>query len=74
MPNASATSEPLADHPVSIRRGMGASLRLPTFNTTGPVVPADHYTIPPLDRTDPGYLLELIRAKNRAGTSQAGLP
>lgn len=34
-----------------------------TFNTEGPVVIADHYNIPPLDRMDLGYLLELIRAK-----------
>ena len=34
-----------------------------TFNTEGPVVPADHYNIPPLDRMDLNYLLELIHTK-----------
>ena len=33
------------------------------FNTSGPVVPEDHYCIPPLDRMDLDYVLQLIRAK-----------
>ena len=33
------------------------------FNTEGPVRPADHYAIPPLDRVDVDELLALIRAK-----------
>jgi len=43
-----------------------------TFNTTGPVVAADHYCIPPLERIDLGTVLGLIRDKKyfvRAGTS-----
>ena len=31
------------------------------FNTTGPVVAADHYCIPPLDRLDLGAVLDLVR-------------
>ena len=31
------------------------------FNTTGPVVAADHYCIPPLDRLDLGEVLDLVR-------------
>ena len=31
------------------------------FNTTGPVVPADHYCIPPLERFDLDEVLRLIR-------------
>ena len=34
-----------------------------SFNTTGPVVSADHYCIPPLDRLDLGDVLGLIRGK-----------
>ena len=34
-----------------------------SFNTTGPVVPADHYCIPPLERLDLGDVLGLIRGK-----------
>ena len=33
------------------------------FNTSGPVVPADHYCIPPLDRLDLDEVLRLIGAK-----------
>ena len=33
------------------------------FNTSGPVVAADHYCIPPLQRVDPDELLALIRDK-----------
>ena len=33
------------------------------FNTTGPVVAADHYCIPPLDRLDLDDLLRLVRDK-----------
>ena len=33
------------------------------FNTTGPVVPADHYCVPPLDRFDLEEMLTLIRHK-----------
>ena len=33
------------------------------FNTTGPVVAADHYRIPPLDRLDLDELLLLVRQK-----------
>ena len=33
------------------------------FNTTGPVVAADHYCIPPLDRLDLPGVLELVRDK-----------
>ena len=33
------------------------------FNTTGPVVPADHYFVPPLDRFDLEAMLTLIRSK-----------
>ena len=33
------------------------------FNTTGPVVAADHYCIPPLDRLDRDELLRLVRDK-----------
>ena len=33
------------------------------FNTSGPVVPADHYCIPPLERFDLDEVLRLIRAK-----------
>ena len=34
-----------------------------TFNTAGPVVAADHYHIPPLERIDLAEVLELIRDK-----------
>ncbi len=33
------------------------------FNTTGPVVPADHYCLPPLERFDLDEVLRLIAAK-----------
>ena len=33
------------------------------FNTSGPVVPADHYCIPPLERFDLDEVLRLIRQK-----------
>ena len=33
------------------------------FKTSGPVVPAKHYCIPPLERIDLEYILELIRDK-----------
>ena len=33
------------------------------FNTSGPVVPADHYSIPPLERLDLDEVLRLIEAK-----------
>ena len=33
------------------------------FNTSGPVVPADHYCIPPLERFDLDGILRLIRSK-----------
>ena len=33
------------------------------FNTTGPVVPADHYCIPPLERLDLDDIRELVRNK-----------
>ncbi len=33
------------------------------FNTEGPVIAADHYCIPPLERVNLGELLELIRDK-----------
>ena len=33
------------------------------FNTTGPVVAADHYCVPPLARLDPDELLRLVRDK-----------
>ena len=33
------------------------------FNTSGPVVAEDHYSIPPLDRLDLDELLRLIEAK-----------
>ena len=33
------------------------------FNTAGPVVPADHYCIPPLERWDLGEILRLIGQK-----------
>ena len=33
------------------------------FNTTGPVVAADHYCIPPLDRLDLREVLDLVRTK-----------
>ena len=33
------------------------------FNTSGPVVPADHYCIPPLTRVDLDDICELIRNK-----------
>ena len=33
------------------------------FKTSGPVVPAEHYCIPPLERIDLEYVLELIRDK-----------
>ncbi len=31
------------------------------FNTSGPVVPADHYCVPPLERLDLDEVLRLIR-------------
>ncbi len=31
------------------------------FNTTGPIVPTQHYHVPPLERLRPGHLLALIR-------------
>ena len=34
-----------------------------TFNTAGPVVAADHYRIPPLERIDLDAVLDLIRGK-----------
>ena len=34
-----------------------------SFNTTGPVVPADHYCIPPLERLDFDDVLGLVRDK-----------
>ena len=33
------------------------------FNTTGPVVPADHYCIPPLERVNLGEIRTLVRDK-----------
>ena len=33
------------------------------FNTSGPVVPADHYCIPPLSRVDLDDICELVRTK-----------
>ena len=33
------------------------------FNTEGPMKPAEHYCIPPLDRVDSDGILELIRRK-----------
>ncbi len=33
------------------------------FNTTGPVEPADHYFVPPLDRLDAVEVRRLIRQK-----------
>ena len=33
------------------------------FNTSGPVVPADHYSIPPLERFDLEEILRLVDAK-----------
>ena len=33
------------------------------FNTSGPIVPADHYHIPPLERLDLDEVLRLIRTK-----------
>ena len=33
------------------------------FNTEGPVIPADHYFVPPLERVDLGEVLDLIRSK-----------
>ena len=33
------------------------------FNTSGPVVPADHYNVPPLERLDLDEVLRLIRSK-----------
>lgn len=33
------------------------------FNTTGPVAPADHYHIPPLDRIDLGQVRRMILEK-----------
>ena len=33
------------------------------FNTTGPVVPADHYCIPPLERLNLDDIRELVRDK-----------
>ena len=33
------------------------------FNTEGPVVAADHYCIPPLERIDPDAVLGLVRRK-----------
>ena len=33
------------------------------FNIGGPMIPEDHYCIPPLDRVDSEYVLELIREK-----------
>ena len=32
-----------------------------SFNTAGPVKPADHYLIPPLSRIDPDEVLGLVR-------------
>ena len=34
-----------------------------SFNTTGPVNPADHYCIPPLERFDLDEVLMLVRMK-----------
>ena len=33
------------------------------FNTAGPMVPEDHYSIPPLDRLDLAYVLALVQQK-----------
>ena len=33
------------------------------FNTAGPVLPEDHYCVPPLDRLDLGEILSLVRGK-----------
>ena len=33
------------------------------FNTEGPIIPADHYFVPPLERVDLGEVLDLIRSK-----------
>ena len=33
------------------------------FNTTGPIVPADHYYVPPLERLRLGHVLTLVRDK-----------
>ena len=43
--------------------GSATMANVRTFNTTGPVVAADHYRIPPLERIDLDTVLGLIRDK-----------
>ncbi len=48
--------------------GAGAAAECDTpevrfFNTTGPIVPADHYYVPPLERLRLGHVLTLVRDK-----------
>ena len=38
-------------------------MKEPLFNTSGPVLPTDHYCVPSLDRCDLNKILRLIRAK-----------
>ena len=40
-----------------------AETRMRFFNTTGPVEPADHYCVPPLERLDLDAVLTLVRNK-----------
>ena len=41
------------------------------FNTSGPVVPADHYSIPPLERFDLDEVLRLIAGQALLRASRA---
>ncbi len=34
------------------------------FNTSGPIVPADHYHVPPLERLDRDEILRLVSQKH----------
>ena len=52
---------PAVQNPAVTRRGILADVR--TFNTAGPMVPGEHYCIPPLERLDLAHLLGLIGEK-----------
>ena len=55
--------EPAQDDPASLERPCETSIAVRFFNTEGPIIPEDHYFIPPLDRVDMDEVLTLIRRK-----------
>ena len=51
------------DAPLSSRKQNSDDRDMRSFTTTGPIVPDEHYSIPPLERMDLDYILRLIRGK-----------